>query len=137
MNIIALTVLFASTAVLAIAQDNNSGLAIPHSDWRKELLSSYVFEQPRKVLPSASRPPVSVSTGPDDQAAVKLPEFIVRDSTINMFDLSTAILQSKAAAKTADFDSKLGIGVHELRESRVTLYAVTIFCIPVTLGIAW
>jgi hypothetical protein len=45
--------------------------------------------------------------------------------------------QSKAAAKTADFDSKLGIGVHELRESRVTLYAVTIFCIPVTLGIAW
>jgi hypothetical protein len=137
MKSLALTVLFASTVALAVAQNSDSGMAIPHTDWRKEILSSYVFEQPPKALPSVSTPPVFASTGSEDQAMVKLPEFIVRDSTINMSDLNAVILQSQATTRIDEVSSRLGIGVHELQGKRVTLGAATIFYVPVAFGIAW
>jgi hypothetical protein len=99
--------------------------------------SSYRYEAPKSVSPSAASPLSPVQSAVDDPAIVKMAAVTVRESRIDMDSLHLKILQSEAAARNAEIASKLGIGVHEIKGKHVTLGAVTIFYIPVAFGMKW
>jgi hypothetical protein len=136
--------LFLACSLAACDSHAETGVAEEkHVDFRSEVAAQFKFTPPPHETPVLEispvlKNPVSVpfdQVAPaDDPEVVKMPAYTVME-TIRNRDLHAAIMKGQAQAQAKKV--KFGTGLRELRLKRVTLSAVTIFYIPVAVGISW
>ncbi len=113
------------------------------TDFKRELSSQYKFtpspvEEPKlETSPALIKPvpkPLNLSDQEADPDVVQMPAYTVTE-TIRNNNLHAAIMKGRAMAQAKKV--KFGTGLHEYRGRKVTLYAVTVFYVPVAVGISW
>lgn len=134
---------FASSVSLAAAGDAGAGPEAPQTDIRKELLSEYKYVKETKD--PAAKAPTPSTTGaaqqaappaPGDSAPLVMDAFTVHEST-QMDRLHEDVLNQDADARRAEVTSKLGVGMHVAPMGPLGFYAVTVFYIPIAVGVGF
>ncbi len=84
----------------------------------------------------AEMPPPALGGGAIGPEVVRMPPVIViGDAAFRKIDL--AVRTQDARARIQKSYSRLGIGAHELRLRKVSLYTITVFYVPIAVGISW
>jgi hypothetical protein len=135
MKLVALILLFASTAAFAAGQDGNPDAVVQETNVRKEILSAYKFD-PQPGVQSRPAPflahDASRTESPDLVNAA--PSSLADSKAMN--HLHEAVLREQADARAAMVASRLGIGVSSVHLGRYLVAgAATAFYIPVAIGV--
>jgi len=136
-------VLFLGGWCAARADDHQAEPSRPHPEVRAALRTEFRFGPSAKEgdppAPAWSTktfvsemPPASA----DEPGVVRMPAMIVKGDRTSR-ELAARLGTQAANSELRENCRRLGIGVHEHRLGRAMVYAVTVFYIPITVGISW
>ena len=133
--------LFVGGWCAARADDGSPAPAKSHPEVRAAVGAEFQFTPPEKrdAAPAWSThaflsemPPASA----DEPGVVRMPAMIVKGDRTSR-ELAARLGAQAANSELRENCRRLGIGVHEHRMGRAVAYAVTVFYIPITVGISW